>query len=193
MATKADSFMGAMRGLFVKRFALSNETPTDIGIDNATWFSGRNAANTADVNIARVNSSNEVELGSVVNATRITASLGVQTTATAHTATADGTGTGTIAAGTGYVTVTSADANNIIVLPAPVIGHVVRLMNGATGYELRTSDPATIAINGGSGAGAESAIAANTLVTCVCTSATTWVCMSQVAAGTVSATQVAAA
>lgn len=124
--------------------------------------------------------------------TTLTASTGVQVTATARTATADGTGDGTIADGTSHVTVTSSDANYIIVLPTPTPGTVVRLVNGGTGYELRSSDPATIAINGGTGAGVESAIAANTLTVCVCTSATTWICTDHASNGAVSATQVAA-
>lgn len=101
--------------------------------------------------------------------------LGLQSS-TARTATADGLTTGTIA-DAGYhqfITVTSADANHIIVLPTPTPGVVVILKNGGTGYELRSSAPATVAINGGSGASAESAIAANTMVIAVCTSATTW-------------------
>jgi hypothetical protein len=94
----------------------------------------------------------------------------------ARTATADGSGTGTIAAAglLQFVTVTSDDANKIIILPAPTPGTVVVLRNGATGYELRSSAPATIAINGGAGANAESAVAANTMVIAVCTTATTW-------------------
>jgi hypothetical protein len=94
----------------------------------------------------------------------------------ARTATADGTGTGTIAAAglLQFVTVTSDDANKIIILPAPTPGTIVILRNGATGYELRSSAPATVAINGGTGANAESAVAANTMVIAVCTSATTW-------------------
>ena len=94
----------------------------------------------------------------------------------ARTATADGTGTGTIAAAglLQFVTVTSDDANKIIILPAPTPGTIVVLRNGATGYELRSSAPATVAINGGSGAGAESAIAASTVVIAICTTATTW-------------------
>ena len=96
--------------------------------------------------------------------------------AVARTATADGTTTGTIAAAglLQFVTVTSDDANKIIILPAPTPGTIVILRNGATGYELRSSAPATIAINGGAGANAESAIAANTMVIAVCTTATTW-------------------
>jgi hypothetical protein len=50
-----------------------------------------------------------------------------------------------------------------------VIGYV-----GANGCELRSSAPATVAINGGSEANAESAIAANMLFVAICTSATTW-------------------
>ena len=95
---------------------------------------------------------------------------------TARTATADGTGTGTIAAAgmIQFVTVTSANAAHIVVLPTPTPGTIVILRNGATGYELRSSAPATVAINGGTGASAESAIAASTMVIAVCTSATTW-------------------
>ena len=94
----------------------------------------------------------------------------------ARTATADGTGTGTIAAAglLQFVTVTSDSAAKIIILPTPTPGTIVILRNGATGYELRSSAPATIAINGGAGADAESAVAASTMVIAVCTSATTW-------------------
>lgn len=111
----------------------------------------------------------------------------------ARTATADGLTTGTIAdAGNiQFVTVTSSDANNIIVLPTPTPGTIVMLANGATGYELRTDTPASVAINGGSGSNAESAIAANSLVFAVCTSATTWQAWN-IAATTLAATEAAA-
>jgi hypothetical protein len=92
----------------------------------------------------------------------------------ARTATSDGTGTGQISAGTSYVTVTSADANNIITLPAPVIGHEIVINIGATGFELRSSAPSTIAINGGTGSAGESAIAANSTCKVICVSATAW-------------------
>ncbi len=97
--------------------------------------------------------------------------------AIAVTATADGLTTGIIPANGGklqFVTVTSAGANNIVVLPAPVVGTIIILRNGATGYELRSNAPATVAINGGAGANAESAIAASTMVIAICTTATTW-------------------
>lgn len=103
--------------------------------------------------------------------------------AVARTASADGTGTGTIAdAGLlQFITVTSGNANHIIVLPTPTPGTIVILRNGGTGYELRTSAPATISINGGADSAAESAIAASTMVIAVCTTATTWQALSLVA------------
>lgn len=97
--------------------------------------------------------------------------------AVARTATADGTGTGTIAAAglIQFVAVTAgSDANSIIVLPTPTPGRIVIGYVGATGHELRSSDPNTIAINGGTGAAAESAIAANMMWVAICTSATSW-------------------
>lgn len=112
----------------------------------------------------------------------------------AATATETGATTGTIAAAglLQFVTVTSANANHIIILPAPVPGTIVILRNGATGYELRTSAPATVAINGGAEANAESAIAANTMVIAVCTTATTWQAIS-LAGTTLAAVEAAAA
>lgn len=95
--------------------------------------------------------------------------------AVARTATADGLTTGTIAdAGLiQFVAVTSASANNIIVLPTPTPGRIVIGYVGSNGHELRTSSPTTISINGGSGSAAESAIGANMLWVAICTSATT--------------------
>jgi len=95
-------------------------------------------------------------------------------TTAAVTATAT---TGTAIADAGmiqFVTVTSDNADKIVILPTPTPGTIVILRNGATGYELRSSAPATVAINGGSGSNAESAIADNTMVIAICTSATTW-------------------
>jgi hypothetical protein len=73
------------------------------------------------------------------------------------------------------VQVTSANANNIITLPAPVVGKRLTLIVGANGYELRSNAPATVGIGGGVGANAESAIPANSLAVVVCISATNWV------------------
>lgn len=112
---------------------------------------------------------------------------------TAVTATADGLTTGIIPDTATFVTVTSANADHIVALPTPTPGHVVQIKNGATGYELRSSAPETVSINGGAEAAAESAIGANVLVTCTCVSATAWIAMSQGTDGAVTATQVAAA
>ena len=72
-----------------------------------------------------------------------------------------------------FVTVTSANANNIIILPTP---------NAGDNCHSPTVRPATAAHlcpgdyrhQRGSGASAESAIAANTMVIAVCATATTW-------------------
>jgi hypothetical protein len=123
------------------------------------------------------------------------AAAGFTMSAIARTATADGSGTGTIASGPTlqFIAVTAgADANCIIVLPAPTPGSVVMLHVGATGYELRSSDPATIAINGGTGAGAESAIGANTTVLMICASATSWKGLQMGASGTLAQVEAAA-
>lgn len=92
----------------------------------------------------------------------------------ARTATADGTGTGTIAATATHVTVTSANADHIVVLPAPTPGRMLVINVGANGFELRSSAPATVAINGGAEANAESAIAANSTILAICITATAW-------------------
>jgi len=118
---------------------------------------------------------------------------GVQADAVAVTATSDGTGTGVIPAGTSFVTVTSASADYIVTLPAPVVGNIIYLYETTNGFELRSSTPASIAINGGSGAGAESAVTAATLVKCVCTTSTTWVCNTFGSTGTEAALEAAAA
>ena len=96
---------------------------------------------------------------------------------TTATATATGATTGTIAAAglLQFVAVTSGNADHIIVLPAPTPGAIVVLGEAGTGYELRASDPAAVAINGNTPTAAfESAIAADSMVFVVCTSATTW-------------------
>lgn len=94
----------------------------------------------------------------------------------ARTATADGLTTGTIADGNlfQYVAVTSANAAHIVVLPTPTPGTMILMGVGANGFELRSNDPATVGISGGTGAGVESAIPAQTLVLIVCISGTQW-------------------
>lgn len=98
-----------------------------------------------------------------------------------------------ISAGSSHVTVTSAAAAHWVNLPAPVVGNIIHIFVGTNGCELRSSAPGSIAINGGTGAGAESALPANSLTVCVCTSATTWVAYEVAANGAVSAAEVASA
>ena len=110
----------------------------------------------------------------------------------------DGTGTGAIVAPSDQAvdiqaTVVSGGANHIVTLPNAPIGSTVTLYAGnATGYEIRTHAPATVGINGGTGASAESAIAASTTVWLERVSATNWNGWSRVADGTLSVVQVAA-
>ncbi len=101
--------------------------------------------------------------------------LGTQA-AVARTASADGTGTGLIAAGgrIQHITVTSGNSAHIVTLPAPTPGTILVLHNGATGYNLASSTPASVAINGGTGASAVSAIAADSTCVLICVTATAW-------------------
>ena len=113
--------------------------------------------------------------GKLALAGALTATGGIQSGATALTATSDGVA---IPAGTAVANITCPDANFVVILPAPVIGNVINIIETAsTGYELRSSTPASIAINGGTAEGGESAIAgAITYVKCVCVSSTKWIC-----------------
>ena len=119
----------------------------------------------------------------------------IQSPTTAVTATDDGSGTGTIPAGTAVALVNAdSDANHIVILPAPVVGNIITIIeSGTTGYELRTSTPASIGINGGTASNGESAIAgATTYIRCVCVSSTSWIATQFAADGTESKVEAAA-
>ena len=130
---------------------------------------------------------NDVTVGGDVNITGdVNAATGtiVDLTASgytlvARTATATGATTGTIADAGSYqsiaVTAKAGDADGIIILPTPTPGTVLDLACAATGYELRSSAPNTVAINGGTDAAGEAAIPANSLAHIVCVSATAWI------------------
>jgi len=119
---------------------------------------------------------------------------GMTQTAVSRTPTADGTGTGTIAAGTSMVDVTGGtNVNCWLTLPTPVVGHVIWLVGtSGTNFEVRTNQPATVAINGGTDTNGESDVAAGVTCRLVCTSATTWIGTQFSAAGTESPMTVAA-
>lgn len=82
--------------------------------------------------------------------------------------------------------------DNILILPAPDPGKIVIIAGAATGGELRTTNPATIGINGGTGVAAESAISADMMVIAICESATNWKSFTIASNGSLAATQVAA-
>ena len=91
-----------------------------------------------------------------------------------------------------FVTPTWGNANNILILPPPQPGRIVILAGAATGGELRTSAPATIAINGGLGANAESAVAANRMIVAICESLTSWKAFGIASDGTTAGLEAAA-
>ncbi len=117
---------------------------------------------------------------------KVTATVGVQTRATAVTATTGGGTTGIIPDDTGVVTVTSSVNTKAVTLPTPTPGVIVWINAEATGYKLQSSTPASVAINGGTGASATSAVSAKTL-RCYCASATAWIVTAFDSAGTVTA------
>ena len=91
-----------------------------------------------------------------------------------------------------FVIPTWGNANNILILPNPEPGKIVIIAGAATGGELRTTAPATIAINGGTGATVESAVAANQMVICICESATSWKAFTIASNGTTAGLEAAA-
>lgn len=91
-----------------------------------------------------------------------------------------------------FVEPTWGAATNILILPSPLPGKIVIIAGAATGGELRSSDPATIAINGGSGANVESAVAANQMVIAICESATSWKAFTIASDGTTAGLEAAA-
>lgn len=91
-----------------------------------------------------------------------------------------------------HVVVTSTNANHIIILPEPSLGRKLTLVNGATGYEIRSTNPETIGINGGTDEDAESAVAANIVVKVESVTPTNWIGSTVTSAGVVGVLQVAA-
>lgn len=80
-----------------------------------------------------------------------------------------------ISADTDFASLTSANAAHIAILPTPVVGKVVRGAIGGTGCEIRSSAPKSIFVNGVTGDGVESALAANASFEATCVSSTKWI------------------
>lgn len=128
-----------------------------------------------DVSVSEESSPGGLKWATIDNIRLASQILGSGAAVEARTATAaPGGTTGVISAGTTHVTVTSDDANKVITLPTPVVGTIIVLHNGATGYELRSDTPASVAINAGTGANAESAIPANSTCVMICVTTTAW-------------------
>ena len=101
-------------------------------------------------------------------------------------ATTDGTGTGTIPTIAGWYKVTSDGDDKIVILPNIFVGSEIWLDFADTthDFELRSHNPSSTAINGGTGSNAETEIAkANVLVHCIRTQ-TGWIVNSFAADGT---------
>lgn len=108
------------------------------------------------------------------------------------TATSDGLTTGIIPDYAEFVIVTSSSSSNKVTLPTPTPGRPeLRIYNAANGFKLQTTAPATIAINGGTGSTASSAIAANTMQKMNCVTATAWLGTSVSSVGATTAVAVA--
>ena len=109
----------------------------------------------------------------------VTCTAGIQMGAISREPTADGTGTGLIATGTSFVTIVDpTQATDWITLPAPVAGTIIWIgcIDDAAGFEVRTSDPATISLNGVTGENKESAVPSTaTLLRLVCVSSNDWI------------------
>lgn len=91
-----------------------------------------------------------------------------------------------------FIVPTWVAADNIIILPSPQPGKIVIIAGAATGGELRSSSPTTVAINGGTGSGAESAVAANKMVIAICESSTSWKAFAIASDGTTAGLEAAA-
>lgn len=83
------------------------------------------------------------------------------------------------------VTPTWVSSGNILILPSPTPCKVVILAGAATGGNVQSNAPATVAINGGTGAGVKSAVAANQLVVLIAESSTSWKAFTIASNGTV--------
>jgi len=195
--TTANTHLAAMQAITRK---INDTRPTfdgfiDVADDHTIIVGGAAASRTAATGITFPGASvlpnaGIASCGAITTAARNT---GVHTSTI--TATDAGTGTGTIPSGGFYTVGADSDADHIVILPSPVAGTVVTLGTQAdgTGFELRSSAPATVKINGGSGSNAEAAIgAAATSVTCVCVNATNWFCTFTDADGDVAKTEAAA-
>ena len=181
--TTANTHLAAMTAIVQ---AINNTRPSfggfiDIADDHTVIVGGAALSRTAATGITHPHASVLANSGIASCSTIATAAANTGAHTYAITATSDGLTTGIIPAGAKHVTVTSASANNIVLLPPPVPGTVVFISVTANGCELRAGTSAgadgsgTISIGGNTASsGHESALAANMTAMCICTSATSW-------------------
>ena len=179
--------------------AVNNTRPNfggfiDVADDHTIIIGGGAGSRTSATGITFPGASILARSGITSCATIVTGAVNTGVHNGAITATADGGLTGNIPHG-GFYTVTTDNADKIVTLPAPVPGTKVILATQAEGqaFELRSSAPATIGINGGTASNGEAAIAATaTSVVCTCINATNWFCHFTAADGTIAETDPAA-
>jgi len=125
---------------------------------------------------------------------KVTFTAGQQSSAVAVTSSAT-KASAAVPAGTTFVAVTSSGtATHYVELPACVVGNVVWLYVGATGYELIANDSTTEYLNGQKSADsddASSSVAGNTLVRAICVDSTHWLANQFDTAGTESVLETA--
>lgn len=142
--------------------------------------------------IVDIDASNGVDISHALVVGTLLSALGLKVTPTARTATADGTTTGTIGDTESWITAANGgDANNIIKLPTPTPGRVV-VITTTGALEVRSSTPASIGINGGTGASAESALPAGCIAVFFCLTATAWLAFQMASNGDLTKVEVAA-
>lgn len=91
-----------------------------------------------------------------------------------------------------FVTPTWSNSSYILVLPPPVPGRIVIIAGAATGGKIQSSAPTTIAINGGTGSGVTSAVAASKMAIAICESSTSWKAFGIASDGTIAGLAAAA-
>ena len=174
-----------MNGDFNGDFDVDGTTNLDVvDIDGAVNMAAPLTITSHITSSANIKSGGNLQLtassaGQIIASGSIVSSVGIQSKPVTITATDNGSGSAKIPQHTATALINAdSDANHIVELPAPVIGTVINLIEtGTTGYELRTSTPGSIGINGGTGASVESAVAgAITYVKCVCVATTGWIC-----------------
>jgi hypothetical protein len=134
-----------------------------------------------DTGTARTNAyAVEIEVtsttGGLYSTGHATFEKGAQVLSQSVTATADGLTTGLIPDHASFVTVTSDNADKVVVLPAAVVGHVIRITVTANGAELQTLAATNATINTVDCDGAnEMAMTAGSVYHLECHAADAWI------------------